>query len=85
MRGSASDSALDTLLDRGLVARNAHQLLITTPALLELLGLRDLPDLPDLPPLTEPAGDLLPWPDHAWAYHEQRNRELKHGRFEGAH
>lgn len=30
IRGSASDSALDTLLERSLVKRNAHQLLVTT-------------------------------------------------------
>jgi segregation and condensation protein B len=48
IRGSASDSALDTLLDRGLIERNAHQLLVTTRAFLELMGLRDLADLPAL-------------------------------------
>jgi segregation and condensation protein B len=48
IRGSASDSALDTLLDRGLVERNAHQLLVTTRAFLDHAGLRDLADLPPL-------------------------------------
>jgi chromosome segregation and condensation protein ScpB len=46
IRGSASDSALDTLLERGLVERNAHQLLVTTRAFLDYAGLRDLADLP---------------------------------------
>jgi segregation and condensation protein B len=45
IRGSASDSALDTLLDRGLIERNAHQLLVTTRAFLDHAGLRDLADL----------------------------------------
>jgi segregation and condensation protein B len=35
IRGSASDSALDTLLERGLIERNTHQLLVTTRAFLE--------------------------------------------------
>jgi segregation and condensation protein B len=48
IRGSGSDSALDTLLQRGLVEHNAHHLLVTTRAFLELLGLRDLADLPSL-------------------------------------
>jgi segregation and condensation protein B len=48
IRGSASDSALDTLLERGLVKRNAHQLLVTTRAFLDHAGLRDLADLPAL-------------------------------------
>jgi segregation and condensation protein B len=48
IRGSASDSALDTLLDRALVARNAHQLFVTTRAFLDYVGLRDLADLPTL-------------------------------------
>jgi segregation and condensation protein B len=48
IRGSASDSALDTLLERGLIERNPHQLLVTTRAFLDLSGLRDLADLPPL-------------------------------------
>jgi chromosome segregation and condensation protein ScpB len=48
IRGSASDSALDTLLQRGLIAHNQHRLFVTTRAFLELLGLRDLADLPPL-------------------------------------
>jgi segregation and condensation protein B len=32
IRGTASDSALDSLLDRAIVARNAHQLFVTTRA-----------------------------------------------------
>ena len=49
IRGSASDSALDTLLERGLIAHNQHHLFVTTRAFLELTGLRDLADLPPLP------------------------------------
>jgi len=48
IRGSASDSAIDTLLERCLVERNAHQLLVTTRAFLDLVGQRDLADLPPL-------------------------------------
>jgi segregation and condensation protein B len=48
IRGSASDSALDTLLERGLIERNAHQLFVTTRAFLDHAGLRDLADLPPL-------------------------------------
>jgi hypothetical protein len=48
IRGSASDSALDTLLERGLIERNQHQLLVTTRAFLDLSGLRHLADLPQL-------------------------------------
>ena len=53
IRGSGSDSALDTLLQRGLVAHNQHHLLVTTRAFLELVGLRDLADLPPLPSLDQ--------------------------------
>jgi segregation and condensation protein B len=49
IRGSASDSALDSLLQRGLVEHNQHHLLVTTRAFLDYLGLRDLADLPPLP------------------------------------
>jgi len=49
IRGSASDSALDTLLQRGLIAHNEHHLLVTTQAFLDSLSLRDLGDLPPLP------------------------------------
>ncbi len=48
IRGSASDSALDTLLQRGLVEHNQHHLLVTTRAFLALASLRDLADLPPL-------------------------------------
>jgi segregation and condensation protein B len=48
IRGSASDSAPDTLLDRGLIVRNARQLLVTTRAFLDHAGLRDLAHLPPL-------------------------------------
>jgi chromosome segregation and condensation protein ScpB len=46
IRGSSSDSALDTLIQRGLVVHNGHHLLVTIRILLELAGLRDLADLP---------------------------------------
>jgi segregation and condensation protein B len=46
IRGSASDSALETLLLRGLIAHNAHYLLVTTQRLLAFASLRDLADLP---------------------------------------
>jgi segregation and condensation protein B len=49
IRGTNSDSALDTLLVRGLVAFDQHRLLITTRAFLEFAGLRDLADLHPLP------------------------------------
>jgi len=48
VRGAASDSALETLLDRGLVAHNTHHLLVTTRRFLEFASLRDLADLADL-------------------------------------
>jgi segregation and condensation protein B len=48
IRGSASDSAVDTLLQRNLVEHNQHHLLVTTRAFLELASLRDLADLPPL-------------------------------------
>jgi Segregation and condensation complex subunit ScpB len=50
IRGSASDSAVATLLKRGLIAHNPHHLLVTTPGLLEATGLSDLADLPPLAP-----------------------------------
>jgi segregation and condensation protein B len=48
IRGSSSDSALDTLLQRRLVSHNEHHLLVTPRVFLELAGLRDLADLPPL-------------------------------------
>jgi segregation and condensation protein B len=48
IRGSASDSALETLLQRGLVEHNSHHLLVTTRGFLELMGLADLNELPAL-------------------------------------
>jgi segregation and condensation protein B len=51
IRGSGSDGALDTLLQRGLVQHTPHHLLVTTRAFLDLMGLRDLADLPPLPSL----------------------------------
>jgi len=51
IRGSASDSALDSLLQRKLVEHNQHQLLVTTRAFLDLFGFSDLAALPPLPTL----------------------------------
>jgi len=48
IRGSASDSALDTLVQRCLVEHNQHHLLVTTRAFLEFASMRDLTDLPPL-------------------------------------
>jgi segregation and condensation protein B len=48
IRGTNSDSALETLLVRGLVAFDQHHLIVTTRAFLDLAGLRDLADLPPL-------------------------------------
>jgi segregation and condensation protein B len=48
IRGSASDSALDTLLDRKLIGRNAHQLFVTKRAFLDFAAVRDLADLQPL-------------------------------------
>src|SRR5205823_11424127 len=46
IRGSASDSAIATLLDRGLIAHNPHHLFVTTKAFLQFAGVNDLADLP---------------------------------------
>jgi len=56
IRGSASDSALDTLLQRGLIAHTTHYLLVTTRAFLQYAGLRDLADLP---PLADTQGEAV--------------------------
>jgi chromosome segregation and condensation protein ScpB len=48
IRGSASDSALETLAQRQLIAHNQHHLLVTTQAFLEWMSLRDLADPPPL-------------------------------------
>ncbi len=53
IRGPASDSALDTLIQRGLIEHDQHHLLVTTRAFLGLAGLRDLADLPPLGGLPE--------------------------------
>jgi segregation and condensation protein B len=53
IRGSASDSAIATLLERRLIAHNAHGLFVTTPAFLEYAGFRDLADLPVLAEATD--------------------------------
>jgi segregation and condensation protein B len=47
IRGTASDSALGSLLERGLIAHNPHHLFVTTREFLEYTGMRDLGDLPD--------------------------------------
>jgi segregation and condensation protein B len=54
IRGTSSDSALETLLVRELVALNEARLCVTTRAFLDFAGLRDLADLP---PLQDLAGD----------------------------
>jgi segregation and condensation protein B len=51
IRGSASDSAIEKLLERRLIAHNPHHLFVTTPEFLHLAGLRDLADLA---PLADP-------------------------------
>jgi hypothetical protein len=38
IRGSASDSALATLLERALIERNAHQLSVTARSFVDLRG-----------------------------------------------
>ena len=48
IRGSVSDSALETLLGRGLIAANEARLFVTTCAFLECACVRDLADLPPL-------------------------------------
>jgi segregation and condensation protein B len=53
VRGTSSDSALGTLLQRRLIALDDHRLFVTTPAFLEYLGLRDLGDLPPLSSLLD--------------------------------
>jgi segregation and condensation protein B len=54
IRGSASDSAIATLVERGLIAYNSHHLFVTTHAFLELTA---LPDLAELPPLSHTDGE----------------------------
>jgi chromosome segregation and condensation protein ScpB len=44
--GSASDSAIATLLERGLIEYSPHHLFVTTRAFLELAGLLSLDNLP---------------------------------------
>ena len=53
VRGTSSDSAIGTLLQRRLIALDDHRLFTTTPAFLEYLGLRDLADLPPLSSLVD--------------------------------
>ncbi|MBV9168481.1 MAG: SMC-Scp complex subunit ScpB [Chloroflexi bacterium] len=48
IRGSASDSAIEKLLERGLIAYNPHHLFVTTRGFLSLDGLSDLTHLPEL-------------------------------------
>lgn len=61
IRGTTSDSALDTLVVRGLVVFDEHHLLVTSRAFLDFAGLRDLADLPPLPDLAAENG-LFEWP-----------------------
>lgn len=49
IRGTNSDSAVETLLVRGLVEFDQHHLLVTTRAFLDFADLHDLADLPQLP------------------------------------
>jgi segregation and condensation protein B len=58
IRGTSSDSALGSLLQRQLVALDEHRLCVTTPAFLEYFGLRDLADLPSLASLVEDEGTI---------------------------
>jgi segregation and condensation protein B len=60
VRGTSSDSAIGTLLQRQLIALDEHRLFTTTPAFLKYLGLRDLADLPPLPEL-ETEGGIQGW------------------------
>jgi segregation and condensation protein B len=60
VRGTSSDSAIGTLLQRQLIALDDHRLFSTTPAFLKYLGLRDLADLPPLPEL-ETKGGIQGW------------------------
>jgi segregation and condensation protein B len=48
IRGSASDSAIATLLERGLIEYNPHHLFVTTQAFLDFAVLTDLANLPAL-------------------------------------
>jgi segregation and condensation protein B len=63
IRGSASDSALDTLLQRGLIAHNPHHLFVTTQVFLQFGGIRDLADLPALS--TNDEGEFGPGRRHS--------------------
>ncbi|MBV9602042.1 MAG: SMC-Scp complex subunit ScpB, partial [Chloroflexi bacterium] len=56
IRGTSSDSAIATLVQRQLIALDQHRLYVTTPAFIEYLGLRDLADLPPLPELQDLGG-----------------------------
>ena len=56
VRGTSSDSAIGTLLQRQLIALDEHRLFSTTPAFLKYLGLRDLADLPPLPEMQTEVG-----------------------------
>jgi segregation and condensation protein B len=53
VRGTSSDSAIGTLLQRQLIALDDHRLFTTTAGFLKYLGLRDLADLPPLPELEQ--------------------------------
>jgi chromosome segregation and condensation protein ScpB len=70
VRGSSSDSAIGTLLQRQLIALGEHRLFTTTPAFLKYLGLRDLADLPPLPGLESDAGG----PSRAPAFQSEHPR-----------
>jgi chromosome segregation and condensation protein ScpB len=61
VRGTSSDRAIGTLLQRQVIALDDHRLLITTPAFLKYLGLRDLADLPPLPETDSETGHFHGW------------------------
>ena len=81
IRGSASDSALDTLLQRGPVTPNTHHLFVTTRAFLNLMGLRDLADLPYLEADAAAAGRICSTPDTVceWSNGRRHRIDQHHG------
>jgi segregation and condensation protein B len=82
IRGTNSDSALDTLLVRDLVEFDQHHLLITTRTFLDFAGLRDLADLrmlPDVDPDDLQRADLRSstYPDSDVAHEGKRTRHSR--------
>lgn len=67
VRGTNSDSTLETLLMRGLVALDVACLVTTTRAFLDLANLRDLADLPPLVAEDDRQDKALRgWPTEFW-------------------